>query len=272
MRSSVEKYGTSVIPSFEEIINGLQLSEKKDELPPDKDGILADNIIIINTQVRSEERKQFTRFHEVTHYLIKQDGELISDLHDTFWHDKKGYERILERLCNIGAAEFLMPREEFRRLCEETGFRVGLITEASQHFGSSKIATTIQLAQVAPYPCITAICEYGVMPNRTEHQRSLFPTKGLPSSQLYILYSAASPSVRYLLARYSVIPDEHTICDAFHQGEAMDQESYVPFPSGKKMPCRCEALRHFDRVYVIFHLGSEPDSRQLKFGFVIRDA
>ena len=73
----------------------------------------------------------------------------------------------LERLCNIGAAEFLMPREEFTKLYKEKGFNVELIPFAANHFGSSTIATTIQLAQVAPNSCITAICECGLIPNET---------------------------------------------------------------------------------------------------------
>lgn len=267
MRAAVGEYGSNVIPSFEEVRDGLQLSEKKGDLPADKDGALTGDTIIINKQVQSAERMQFTRFHEITHYLIEQDGELISILHDAFWHDKSGYGRALEKLCNIGAAEFLMPREEFKSLCKERGFCVGLITEASQYFGSSKIATTIQLAQVAPHPCITAICEYGVAPVKISHQKRLFTTEGLPPSQLYIMYSSVSPSVKYWLAKHTIIPNEHPICYAFYQGEEIDQESYVPFRSGKKMPCRCEAYRYFDKVYTIFHLGCTPDSSQLEFGF-----
>ena len=56
----------------------------------------------------------------------------------------------LERLCNIGAAEFLMPREKFTKLYEEKGFNVELIPFSASYFESSAIATTIQLAQDCP--------------------------------------------------------------------------------------------------------------------------
>lgn len=266
VRSCVREYATTIIPSVDEIVKGLGLCVKNGELPLDKDGVLIGEMIIINTQVQNEERKQFTRFHEITHYLIKQDGYLISILHDALWRDKIRYENILEKICNIGAAEFLMPGEEFRRLYKEGGFCVGLIVEASQHFGSSKIATTIQMAQVAPHSCITAVCEYGSLPRGMENQDCLFTKDNLPLEQwLHVVYSASSPSMKYHLAKYTIIPDEHPIYSAFCQGKLIMEESYIPFNSGKKMPCYCEALLHSDRIYTIFHIESPPDNKQLEF-------
>ena len=108
-------------------------------------------------------------FHEVTHHLINQNGELISEIHDATLNQEGEFDRQVERLCNIGAAEFLMPREKFTKLYKEKGFNVELIPFAASCFGSSTIATTIQLAQIAPNSCITAICEHGLVPNKAAH-------------------------------------------------------------------------------------------------------
>ena len=269
VRDTVKKYASTPIPRFDEIQAGLELDTKEVELPPEVDGILAERTILVNSRIKNEERKQFTRFHEVTHHLINEDGELISEIHDATLNQEGEYKRQLEQLCNIGAAEFLMPSEQFRELHKKLEFNVNVIPLASSHFGASAIATTIQLAQLAPNSCISAICEYGAPLNRTpptqenlvkEESASVKPT-------LHVAYAASSPSTKYLLAKYTRIPDGHLIHQAFSDFEAIEERSYIPFPSGKKMPCYCEALQDKDRhrVFVIFHLTPPPNSNQLTF-------
>ena len=186
-------------------------------------------------------------------------------LHEATWGQNGEYERQVERLCNIGAAEFLMPREEFTELYKEKGFNVELIPSAANLFGSSAIATTIQLAQVAPNSCITAVCEYGLMPNETApSQGHLFDEEDrTPKPKLHVVYSASSPATKYWLARNTNIPNDHLIHQAFLEAQHLEEESYVPFRSSKKMPCSCEALPDGDRVYVLFHLTTPPNPAQL---------
>ena len=154
-----------------------------------------------------------------------------------------------------------MPRKEFAELYKEKGFNVELIPFASNHFGSSTIATTIQLAQVAPNSCITAICEYGLSPDETApSQDHLFDEEeSIPKPKLHVVYSAASPATKYWLAKDTNIPDDHLIHQAFLEAQPVEGESYVPFRSGNRMPCYCEALPDKDRVYVLFHLTPRPN-------------
>ena len=161
-----------------------------------------------------------------------------------------------------------MPREEFRWLYSNKDFQVETIIEASRYFGSSKIATAIQLAKVATHSCIVAVCEYGLLPaDQINQQARLFDGEALPlpESKLHVVYAASSPSTKYQLARYTVIPEEHPIYDAYFKEMEIDEESYIPFRSGKKMPCCLEALPHSNRIYAIFHLDSLPNSSQLEF-------
>lgn len=266
VREEVRKYASTPIPTFDEIRNGLGLDVKEGKLSPDIDGLLQGHTIVINTRIQYEERKQFTRFHEVTHHLIKEDEELFSTLHDLTWSRNGKFDATLEELCNIGAAEFLMPREEFTKLYKEKRFNVQLIPFASSHFRSSAIATTIQLAVVAPHSCITAVCEYGLMPSKTTaSQAHLFGGKHLlPKPKLHVVYSASSPATKYRLARYTGIPNDHLINQAFSEGDTLEGDSDVPFPSGNRMPCSCEALPHGNRVYVLFHLTTPPNPNQLE--------
>ncbi|MDE0087572.1 MAG: XRE family transcriptional regulator, partial [Candidatus Poribacteria bacterium] len=265
VQNTVREYSSTQIPTFDEICTGLELDVQEVPLPLGIDGIHRGKTIFINSQIQNEERKRFTQFHEVTHYLIEKDGDLISELHDATWNQDDGYERLLEQLCNIGAAEFLMPRKIFARLYKEREFNVELIPYAARYFGSSTVATTIQLAQVAPNSCITAVCE--LMHSDPKSSQTHFSTAKDNSTKqkLHIVYSASSPATKYVLARYTVIPDDHLISEASLQTQPVEGESYVPFRSGKKMPCHCEALTDGDRIYALFHLTppSNPDQLPL---------
>ena len=273
VRDTVSKYTSAKMPDFNEICSGLGLVAKEVPLSPARDGmIIKQRTILINSRIQNKERKRFTQFHEVMHYLIDEDEELISMLHDATWDQSGEYERQIERLCNIGAAEFLMPREEFTKLYKTKGFSVELIPFAANYFESSAIATTIQLAQVAPNSCITAICEYGLMPNETaQPQRPLFDEENhTPQPKLHVVYSASAPATKYWLARSTRIPDDHLIHQAFLKDQFLEEESYVPFRSGNRLPCYCEALPDKDRnrVYALFHLIRPPNSNPDQLTFI----
>ena len=143
VRNVVNKYASTTIPTFDEICSGLGLNVKVGELPSGTDGAQKDKTIIINSQIKNEERKRFTQFHEVTHYLIEKDGDLISELHDYTINQEHGFKKPLETLCNIGAAEFLMPSKELTKLYNKRGFNVQLIPFAANYFKSSIIAAAI---------------------------------------------------------------------------------------------------------------------------------
>ena len=265
VRDVVNKYTSTTIPTFDEICSGLGLDVKIRKLPSGTDGAQKDKTIIINSQIKNEERKRFTQFHEVTHYLIEKDGDLISELHDYTINQKHGFKKPLETFCNIGAAEFLMPSKEFTKLHNKRGFNVQLIPFAADYFKSSTIAATIQLAQVAPNKCIAVVCENGLVPNAPAPSQASFFATGNQyhnKSKLHVIYSASSPAASdRWLAKYTVIPDDHIIKQAFRQSKKLEDDSEIPFP-GWQEPCTCEALPYKNRVYALFHLSPLPDPNQ----------
>ena len=264
VRNVVNEYTSTTTPIFDEICSGLGLNVVEDSLPIGKEGMCVEKTIFINSQMLNEERKRFTQFHEVVHYLIRKDEDIISELQDYPYSKEDEYERVVEMLCNIGAAEFLMPRDEFKKLYTAEGFNVGLILCASGRFKSSTIATTIQLAQIAPNKCITAIFEYGLTPKNTiKSQDSLFNTEyHIQKPKWHVIYSASSPAADRWLAKYTVFPDDHLINQAFLQAKMLEGESEIPFPGWKEF-CTCEALPYKNRVYVLFHLSPLPDPNQM---------
>ena len=266
IRKVVNEYASATIPTFDEICSGLGLSVIEDDLPIGTEGMYTEKTIFLDSRIRNEERKRFTQFHEITHCLLEENEDLISELDEyTYGQGDKPHPQI-EYLCNIGAAEFLMPSKEFAKLYEERGFNVQLILLAADYFKSSTIAATIQLAQVAPNKCIAVVCENGLIPNDAAlSQASFFSTEHRYRNKprLYVSYAASSPAASdRWLAKYTVIPDDHLINQAFWQAEMLEAESYIPFPNWQE-PCFCEALPHENRVYVLFHLTPPPSPNQM---------
>ncbi len=271
VREVVNKYASTTTPTFDEICSSLGLNVVEDVLPGRKEGMYVEKekTIFIDSRMQNAERKRFTQFHEVTHFLLKQDEDLISELDEYINSQADGYsQQIEEYLCNVGAAEFLMPSKEFVKLYEERGFNVQLILFAADYFESSTIAATIQLAQVARNKCIAVVCENGLVPNAPAPSQASFFTTGNQyhnKSKLHVIYSASSPAASdRWLAKYTVIPDDHIIKQAFRQSKMLEDDSEIPFP-GWQEPCTCEALRYKNRVYALFHLSplSDPNQKTL---------
>ncbi len=57
--------------------------------------------IIINSSISSQERINFSFFHEATHHIVREDDELNSFLTEHAIDD--AYDKALENFCNIGA-------------------------------------------------------------------------------------------------------------------------------------------------------------------------
>ena len=106
----------------------LQVCEEP--LPLDKDGAFVEGEakIIVNSNVTSVERRNFTFFHELTHHLVREDDDLYSYLHDAYV-DPEAFDKTIEFLCNIGAAEMLLPRDQVRELIEHQGFSLKRVLE-----------------------------------------------------------------------------------------------------------------------------------------------
>ena len=268
VRNVVNEYASATIPTFDEICSGLGLSVIEDDLPIGTEGMYIEKTIFLNSRIRNEERKRFTQFHEITHYLLEENEDLICELDEYTYGQGDRHHPQIEYLCNIGAAEFLMPSKQFVRLYEQRGFNAQLILFAADYFKSSTIAATIQLAQVAPNKCIAVVCENGLVPNASAPSQASFFTTGNQyhnKSKLHVIYSASSPAASdRWLAKYTVIPDDHIIKQAFRQSKMLEDDSEIPFP-GWQEPCTCEALPHKNRVYALFHLSALPDPNQMTF-------
>jgi Zn-dependent peptidase ImmA (M78 family) len=211
------------------------------------------NQIIINDSVWNEDRKKFTAFHEICHHLLNEDGDILSDVNE-LCIDNDVYDNFKERLCDIGAAEFLLPKHEISLFIKDNYFSVMHVDALSKRYEVSKTATAYRIAQCSSHKCIMAVCKIDF---------SITPPC------IVIESSFKSPDMKYGLGKNSVLPRDHPLWDFIMDLDRQHTEikSYIPFASSYKPPCDIEALRIKQRVYVAFNhsLPSSPDQLEMIF-------
>ena len=226
---------------------GLKL--QRGPLGPSTDGVLAGENVVVNRALRWAPRIQFTIFHEIFHYLLEEDGEIIEYYTDLLRSDDEAYRAAIERCCHQGAAEFLMPQARVREAISSEGFSVDLVELLAERHGASIVASAIQLAHCAPVGCYVVICSHGRAPKSSPSHYGLF-----------VEYAAAPSRVRYTLGRFSPIHSDNLLAQAWRLGSRATGTSYVPFrsavskPLEKRMQCHCDAKRLGNRVLGLLSL------------------
>ncbi len=236
------RYGLPDECSGAEACQRMQLEWHRGPLDAGTDGFWADRIIVVNNTVTWPARVEFTIFHEIMHFLLDEDGELIEFFTDTLRRNNAAYKSAIEKCCNQGAAEFLMPQARVRQLIAELGFSVHLVQELSNRTGASLIAAAAQIAVCAPIDCFLAICAFE--PTTASSVRS----------GIYVEYAFAPHRGKYTLARFTPIPEDHLIAIAAAQSRSLRERSFVPFRSGRRMPCMCEVANVASRYVALLEL------------------
>ena len=196
-------------------------------LPAGIDGLLAGDCVVVAQALTHRARVEFSIYHEIMHHLIEEDGTLIEYYTTRLRRDDRAYHAAIERCCQQGAAEFLLPRADVQAAITSEGFAPDLVGLLADRAGVSLAAAAIQLAQCAPVECYVVLCG----PGPTGLVVAYAPTKG-----------------RYPLARSTPIPADHPLARCWRSRGPESGWSYVPFPSGKRIPCHCEATYRTGRV------------------------
>ena len=249
-------------PSATDIESFYPLHVCEEELPLDKDGayVDAEAKIIINVSIKSVERRQFTLYHEFVHYLIRQDDDLYSYLHDTYEDDEK-FNSTTELMCNVGAAQIILPREEVRQIIENQGVSLAILDRLCANRKVSGPAALIQLVQYAPNRCYGVICELGTSPFASQPNQGDF-VRSIPVPSLYINYAIWSPSTEYPMARFTRIPRDHILLNGLSNNNLIKGIDRIPFRSGTDWRVPCEGLFFRGNVYGLFHASPQPNPEQ----------
>jgi Zn-dependent peptidase ImmA (M78 family) len=224
----------------------------------DKDGAYdPERNVVFLSKKSSPERQRFTMAHEVTHFLILADDDFLSDLHDAY--EGEHLEENIEVLCNIGASEILVPRAELQRLLARYGQSARALAKIVQTFGVSRPAACVALVEQMQDTAIVAICR---AKGKTQTRRDTLHGGENPARSLEVSFSCKTEAVKYSLSNGSQILPDHPIYVALETGLPIEESSYVPFKSGKKMPALVDAHPDGAVVFAVFRLA--PDTIEQK--------
>ena len=233
-----------------QIAQYLHLSIKTGSLPGDSlafyDGI--SKTIVIDLRKGNSERINFTFYHEVSHHLIQTDDVIYSQMIDLVG-ENNNLDEIEEKLANAGAAEFLMPSDEIKKIIDNKGFSINLFPEIYEKYPASRQSVLVQMAQCSSHQCILCLCS----PTMDENLRN----------RLMVEFSTRSPSTKYLIGKNHLIPLDHFLNNVSKSNRFLtDRKAQVPYKkSGIIHKVSSEGLFYDGKVYALFNLTEVPSSK-----------
>ncbi len=179
LNEEFERYGGAEINPLERLkilasLCGLDVSEMNADsrqserrdaiLVPRNDG--KGGLIAYNPE-RSLGRIAFSIAHEIAHTFFPNSAS--GARFRTLCSDESRAANELERLCDLGASEILMPYDRFRRTLGDE-FGLHLVSKLSDCFGSSYEATVFRLATTYEGVCVAGLLQHRY---RLSEQRAL---------------------------------------------------------------------------------------------------
>ncbi|MDR5683798.1 MAG: ImmA/IrrE family metallo-endopeptidase [Armatimonadota bacterium] len=239
----------------EALATALGLRTLRGDLAEWEGGLVGDAVVVDPS--RPARRALFTAYHEIAHHLIRRDDSLLALLHDQYPR-QEDFERTCERLCNIGAAEFLVPRDLVVRTWRERGFGIRLVPVLYDATGASATAVCVQLGLLAPHACVAVVAR---MVRMVDGEQAALLLGAEERTGLAVDVSVSSRSMKYSVARGTPIPPGHLLHTAAraHEREVVAGKDRIPFRTGRAWVVDCEALRLRSQVFALFHANRKPD-------------
>ena len=164
-RRFIEKAGIDSVPIDLELY--VEAAEARvdisDDLDDEESGqtfpLKGKNVIIVNAK-HSEERRRFTVLHEIGHIVL----ELPSNHRGgTVGPAVRGQRPEEEALCDVFAAECLLPHSFFKRDVDDSDICLDAMKELADRYKASLNCTGSRFAENCDYPCAFVRIEKGVV-------------------------------------------------------------------------------------------------------------
>lgn len=152
---------SNIRDSLDPYVTKANARVRKEELRPGESGTVAEingkTVITVNS-VEPEERQRFTICHEIAHKIL---GLPSDHKHVPQW----GYAKrdINEVLCDIFAAELLMPLGQFKAAMNGQDAGLDTILRLKDAFKTSFPATASRYARLAEFPCAFVTMQGGLI-------------------------------------------------------------------------------------------------------------
>lgn len=143
-----------------------------------RDAVLVPNVsggrsIIYNPAV-PRSRLAFSIAHEIIHTFFPNSINGARFRNICASESREANE--LERLCDLGASELLMPLNEFQKAAGTTGYSLSAISDLMEIFGSSFEATVFRLASAHPGIAVAGLLRYRLRVGEQRQRRATAQT------------------------------------------------------------------------------------------------
>lgn len=219
---------------------GIPISSQRDF--PDLDAFLVfpdgSPHIFVNAGIRSQGRVTFSIAHEIAHTFFPRRAR--DRYHFRSGHKDVDYPtdeaRRLERLCDLVAAELIMPLPWFAESLGEAGLRASAIRRLSEIYGVSLEAAALRITETAGSPCAAGLFELAAQPScgqgrsasrRVSYRaRRVFHGRGFP----YLFPPGKSVPDTSVLQRASLKTGERSAVEKFALGRASAHVKVSAYP------------------------------------------
>lgn len=126
----------------------------------ESDGVLlrhSDGYVIKVNVTHSQVRKNFSCAHEIGHIILDEFIQQRSLSNIDFRRQVSEIGRVKERLCDIAAAELLMPQPFFSKYLSGFGVSIDSVNPLAGVFKVSVPAAVIRMCELSSEPCIAII-------------------------------------------------------------------------------------------------------------------
>lgn len=217
-----------------------------------QDACITPGLIAINRQ-KPRRRQRYSVAHEIIHTLFP-DYEAELRRAGALWRDESPagaaasdpYEAELEHLCQVGAAELLLPRFAFQPELQALGLSLETAIALSERFDASLEATTRRAVELTPAPALAVFVE----PSGRDMSRESRPADYSPFAQLAVARMAVSPSADgFGVARGARVPPTSVIHKAWKRAsyppaaaDIYTADETWPLRDGADVLVRCSAM------------------------------
>ena len=188
----------------------------------------ANYLIQVNAD-HSHGKQRFTTGHEIGHTLIpsfQRHPHVIQDMVTGVF--EAGQEE--EYLCDIAAAELLLPERLFRPQATNLGCHLNAVIELAHIFQASREATARRLVEMNLWPCAFAIWHLSYKDSEAQINQQLTlggPEWALPEKKLRVRYAVSNQLFGHYLHRNLAAPQDGCLMRCFKEGGVICDEEHL---------------------------------------------
>jgi len=220
---------------------------------------LSNHLLIRCNPYRSRVRQNFSLFHEISHILLMDFKITTPCSRSRTISGEFEVEDEIEYLCDISAAELLLPLPWFGKDMEKQGVSIDSILTLGRKYAASREAIAIRMVQLSSFPCAAVFFSWKNKPQDRKipgkgEKEYLFPElKFLPPRKLRVDFSVSSSTFSYFIPRFKSIEEKTLVYQSSLDGKPRRGIDWLNFGRGK--------VQFYVEALPLIYRGGKPPYR-----------